>query len=148
MKHLRFAPWVLFLCLLLSGCSMGKGSSQPATVLEKLSTADRIVVSVAPAADPAAVSPAKDCTQAEDVETLAAALGDLSLGEETETIYGGVTEMFLVYAGDTLLYRIACHGTAGVTVNGTSYTTGKPAEDFRTLYDVLQTPETSLRLEA
>ena len=80
MKRFRPLAFVCFLlCFVLAGCSANMKDAE--SVLPRLKEADRIVISIAAQANPAWASPAKDCTEPQDVQSVTDALLSLKIGD-------------------------------------------------------------------
>ena len=114
------------------------------SVLPDLESADRIVISVQPQANPAWASPAKDCTEQQDVQAVVDALLSLKIGDSTDTIYGGETVRVLAYKGETLLYDL-CFTEKTLSIHGDTFLCGEKP-DFEKLYASLNAAEEEIML--
>lgn len=143
MKRLRPLVFVcLLLCFVLAGCSLNMKGAK--SVLPNLEEADRIVISVQPQANPAWASPAKNCTEPQDVQAVVNALLSLKIGDSTDTIYGGETIRVLAYKGETLLYDLSFQEKT-LSMDGDTFLCGEKP-DFEKLYASLSATEEEIML--
>ena len=143
MKRLRMLIFVcLLLCFVLAGCSLNMKGAK--SVLPNLEEADRIVISVQPQANPEWASPAKDCTEPQDVQAVVNALLSFKIGDSTDTIYGGETIRVLAYKGETLLYDLSFQEKTLSMDGDTFLCEEKP--DFEKLYASLSAAEEEIML--
>ena len=143
MKRFRPLAFVcLLFCFVLAGCSANMKDAE--SVLPRLKEADRVVISIAAQANPAWASPAKDCTEPQDVQAITDALLSLKIGDSTDTIYGGETVRVLAYKGDTLLYDLHFKEKT-LSMDGDTFLCGE-RPDFEKLYASLGAAEEQILL--
>lgn len=105
-----------FVLLLVCGCNTAK------TVINDSNKISKITVVGDYTNTPAQTFTAKDAVDDDQIESVTEFLNTIAVGEQTETIYGGTSVLFLIYEGDTVTKRVALYPEdSAAVIDGVTY---------------------------